>query len=207
MEKPDDWVILDTETTGLGKTDEIIELAIIDGYGNVLLDTLVNPKKRKISEQAAAIHGIDKEMLKDAPRFPEVLPKIQAAIRGRDLLIYNAEYDIRLLSQTAGKYDFEKVDLGTSRGGCVMLSYSGFVGEPSLYHQGEYKWQKLPNAGHRALSDCQATLALIKEMASHKSARLLPSLKQEQKTQNKIYMYAVIAAIIFLIIYLLSNQN
>ena len=36
-------VYLDTETTGLEKTDEIVEISIVDDSGQVLLDSLVKP--------------------------------------------------------------------------------------------------------------------------------------------------------------------
>lgn len=39
------FVILDTETTGLGFDDEIVEISIIDCAGYVLLNTLVKPSK------------------------------------------------------------------------------------------------------------------------------------------------------------------
>jgi DNA polymerase-3 subunit epsilon len=37
----DDWVIVDTETTGFSRDDVIIELAVLDGSGRTLLDSLI----------------------------------------------------------------------------------------------------------------------------------------------------------------------
>jgi len=52
------YLILDTETTGLGEKDVIIQMALIDLDGNVLLDSLVKPKKKKsISREATEVVG------------------------------------------------------------------------------------------------------------------------------------------------------
>lgn len=163
-QNPGSWVILDTETTGVRKSDEIIEITIIDGWGNILLDTLVKPKRRTIPKESLAIHGITNEMVKDAPRFPEILPRIEAAVRGKRVLMYNAEFDFRLLYQSYKKY-YDDNPGWKWQASCVMLAYSGFVGEMSPYFKGQYAYQKLPSASHRCLGDCQATLAVIRKMA------------------------------------------
>ena len=50
-------VIIDTETTGIGPCDEVIELAVLDTHGRVLLDTLVRPTC-PIDPGAARVHGL-----------------------------------------------------------------------------------------------------------------------------------------------------
>ena len=39
-----DFVVLDTETTGLDSRAEIVEISIIDKHGNTLFDSLIKPK-------------------------------------------------------------------------------------------------------------------------------------------------------------------
>ena len=56
---------LDTETTGLHNSAEVIELGIVDDDGNVLFDELVRPRG-KIDPAAGRVHGITQEMLADA---------------------------------------------------------------------------------------------------------------------------------------------
>ena len=63
-----DPVYLDTETTGLELKDEIVEIAIIDKNGLVLIDSLIKPKQ-PIPDSATAIHHISNEMVKDSPTF------------------------------------------------------------------------------------------------------------------------------------------
>ena len=47
LNNKNNYVILDTETTGLGDNDVIVQLGILDLNGNVLLDTLIKPTKEK----------------------------------------------------------------------------------------------------------------------------------------------------------------
>ncbi|MEG4830898.1 3'-5' exonuclease [Microcoleus sp. F8-D3] len=74
-----DWVILDTETTGLYDA-EIVEIAIIDRLGEMLLDTLIKPTI-SIPAEAAYLHGITDEIVADAPSFPEVYPRIVEVLK------------------------------------------------------------------------------------------------------------------------------
>lgn len=66
-----------------------------------IVNTLVKPTI-PIPEDAIAIHGITDEMVKDAPNFCEVYPQIVAALAGKEVLIYNANFDIRILKRCCG---------------------------------------------------------------------------------------------------------
>ena len=60
-----DFVILDTETTGLNERAEIVELSIIDKNGNTLFDRLIKPKGH-IPRDAEQIHGISNADVENA---------------------------------------------------------------------------------------------------------------------------------------------
>lgn len=174
-------VILDTETTGLGTEAEVIEVSIIDGNGKVLLDTLVKPVK-SVPINATKIHGIDDSMLKNANTWPEIKEQFEQVIKGKTLLIYNADYDVRLLKQTYEQYGLstKALNQAVSNAECVMLNYAEYYGEWDDYRD-NWKWQKLTNAAkqcrigitgaHRALADVQMTLGVIKHMAENPSRR------------------------------------
>ena len=163
LNKKNGYVILDTETTGFESSDVIIQLGRIDIEGNILLDTYIKPtKKKKIPKSASDIHGINIEMLKDSPTFKEVYPKFQEVVKNKTILIYNAEYDGRMLVQTAKQ---DGIHFETFNAMCIMIGYSAFVGNWSDYYKG-YKFQKLKGGDHTAIGDCKATLELVKKMAS-----------------------------------------
>jgi len=89
-------VFLDTETTGLNPPrDKIVELAIVDQSDTVLINTLINPV-RSIPEQVIGIHGIQDDMVKNAPFLDEKLDEIGNIFRSvARIVIYNAQFDIR----------------------------------------------------------------------------------------------------------------
>jgi DNA polymerase-3 subunit epsilon len=156
------WVILDTETTGTSGSDEIVQIAILSCEDKVLLDTLVKPTQ-PIPFDSTAIHGITNDDVRTAQTFMKVYEKVQAIIQGNTIVIYNAQFDIRLIQQSLAKYNVLPLGLDIDHVNCAMLMYSAWVGEQWPY--GGYKWQKLESGDHTALGDCRATLALIKKMA------------------------------------------
>ena len=164
LSNPDRYLILDSETTGLGKKDIIIQLGILNLDNQVIYNSFIRPTSRKtISMEATAVHGLTMETLKDAHTFKEVYPEIKNLIREKEFVIYNAKFDTRMLTQTAVlegiKDDFKVIAQ------CAMLAYSMFVGDWSDYHS-NYKYQKLKGGDHSAIGDCKATLDVIKKMAS-----------------------------------------
>lgn len=168
------WAILDTETTGLGPNAQICQLALITNERGDDWQTLVKPTV-PISEAAFDVHGITDALVKDAPRIDAVFLDLLRQIKGRDLAIYNAEFDLKLLKQSLRAVgiqvafptsDRRKCRIFTNGGSihCAMLQYSAYVGEWSDRHQ-DYKWQKLPGGDHSALGDCHATRKVIELMA------------------------------------------
>lgn len=166
-------VYLDTETTGLNNWDEIVDICILDADGNVLIDTLVKPIG-KIPIGATAIHGITNAMVATAPTWPEVWPDVEAALIDRTVLIYNAEYDVRLMRQSHRKYRLDWRQPDRTRFECLMLLYAQFYGEWDAQRR-SYRWQKLEYAArqcglkllntHRANDDAQLARAILHYMA------------------------------------------
>ena len=172
-------VFLDTETTGLRAGAEICEIALIDHDGTVLLDTLVQPI-RPIPRDAMAIHGITNDMVRESPTFADIFPQLDELLAGRDVVIYNAEYDQKMIRQSAAargmrftpwwQADHESVWR------CAMKLYAEFYGDWDDY-RGNYRWQRLGNAArqcglridedlHRARADTELTRQLVLHMAS-----------------------------------------
>lgn len=166
-------VFLDTETTGLGVNDEVCEISIIDQDGSTLLDTLVRPTF-PIHPSVTAIHGISQAMVETAPSFPEILPKLHEVLKNRTLVVYNLEYDLRMLHQSAAAHHLQ-FSSPHFLSWCAMKLYAEYWGEWSDYRQ-DYKWQRLGDAMrqqgikfdgilHRALADTQVTRLLMIKMA------------------------------------------
>lgn len=158
-----DFVLFDTETTGLGYDARIVSIAIVDPSGGTIIDTKVNPGE-PIPADATAIHGITYDMVKDAPTFAEVYPAIFSALNGKPWVAYNRSFDLGMLSYECHSAGLPMPVEAKPRGDDVMLMYAIWYGEWSEYF-GSYKWQRLPGGSHGALGDALATLELLKDMA------------------------------------------
>ncbi|HZT62094.1 MAG TPA: DNA polymerase III subunit epsilon [Burkholderiales bacterium] len=96
-------VVLDTETTGLNASlgDRIIELGCIEILNRRVTDNsfqrYVNPE-RKSEEGALKVHGITGEFLQDKPKFREIAAEFLDYIRGAELVIHNAAFDVEFLN-------------------------------------------------------------------------------------------------------------
>jgi len=95
-------IILDTETTGLNARsgDRIIELGCVELVNRRLtgnnLHFYVNPE-RDSDPGALAVHGLTTEFLSDKPKFAEIAAEFLDFVRGADLIIHNAPFDIGFL--------------------------------------------------------------------------------------------------------------
>lgn len=99
-----DYVILDTETTGLSPyTDRIIQISAIryDEQGSpiVFFDTLLNPCCL-VSPQITAINGITNQMVAVAPCADQVRDRFLSFLGDALLVGYNVTFDLRFLNQT-----------------------------------------------------------------------------------------------------------
>lgn len=96
-----EWVIFDTETTGLQPQsgDRIVEIAAIRFKGGeqlAVFETLVNPQC-PISSGAFQVNRISAEMLKGAPPFESIATEFLKFIQGSCLCSYNAGFDMEFL--------------------------------------------------------------------------------------------------------------
>ena len=91
-------VYIDTETTGLSSSDEVVEIAIIDDH-QVLLNTLVKPTHLQSWAEAQAIHGISPDDVADAPTYDNIRSKVRELVAGETVVIYNASYDSMFLGE------------------------------------------------------------------------------------------------------------
>lgn len=97
---PDEFIVIDLETTGLDPTFcEIIEfcgIKIRNGFQVDRLETLIKPEE-PIGEFITQLTGITDEMLVDAPLPDEAIPAIADFIGDAVLVAHNAHFDINFL--------------------------------------------------------------------------------------------------------------
>jgi DNA polymerase-3 subunit epsilon len=157
-----DWVIHDTETTGLGATAQIVEIAVLAPNGVVLFDSLVRPT-RPIPAETTRIHHITDTMVEHAPAFSALYPGLERLLRDRTVAVYNLGYDRPILDREARRAGLPS--LAPQGWTCAMKEYARFAGAWNPGYTG-YRWPKLTGGDHSALGDCRATRALVEQMAA-----------------------------------------
>lgn len=116
-------VILDTETTGLEPSQghRIIEIGCVEMVGRKLTGRnyhqYINPE-RVIDEGAIEVHGITNEFVADKPVFADVAQEFLEYIKGAELVIHNAPFDVGFMD-----HEFKMVskDLGLVADHCEVI--------------------------------------------------------------------------------------
>ena len=155
-------IVFDVETTGLiADADEILQISIIDGSGNVLINSYVKPYYMENWSDTEPIHGITKEMVENAPYPHELIPKVKGIFdNATEWIGYNGFFDLEFLEWWGieRKIGTKLID--------VMDDFTPLYGEWSEYY-GDYKWQTLETCAryfeykfkaHDSLEDVKATL-------------------------------------------------
>ena len=164
-------VYLDTETTGLDPKDEIVEISIVDEDGSLMLEKYVRPNQ-PIPYEASRIHGITDKDVKGAMQWPILWQTIRPLLAGRLIVMYNADFDVRMMKQSMTKYRLpwnEKFDTFD-----LLKVYAEFRSEWDMKRQsyryfsldaaGKHSGIALPNA-HRSSADSLLTRALLHHIA------------------------------------------
>ena len=101
-------IVLDTETTGLNPKlgDRIIEIGCVEILSRAVTErqfhVYVNPE-RDIDEGASRVHGLTREDLQSKPKFADIAREFLDYVRGAELIIHNADFDVEFLDLELGR--------------------------------------------------------------------------------------------------------
>jgi len=150
----ENFVIIDVETTGFGKSDRIVEISAITVNAKTRevvdeFDTLINPL-RDISN--SNIHGINASMVASAPTFEEIAIAFGNVVQGNVMVAHNISFDARMISS-----EFKRlgVDFDSGVGQCTLKLTGSKLAEAC-----ERYGIELSNA-HRSINDARATTKLF----------------------------------------------
>lgn len=158
---PNDYIVLDFETTGLDKTfDDIIEIGAIKVINDEVSETytmLVKPDE-EIDDFITDLTGITNEMVSNSPKINDVMPDLLRFISDYPIVGHNVVFDINFLCANT-----------------TQLINNNFINTLRLCNklykelkhrrlQDMIEYLQIPSKeSHRALADCEATLALFIE--------------------------------------------
>ena len=154
-------LVLDTETTGLDpKTDELLQISMLNGDGTVMLNTYCKPENVKEWPRAMEVNGITPEKVATELSPKSFKTTVQRLIDEADVLVhYNGQFDLKFLSAIGVEVPLNKKQFD------VMKAFAPIYGEK--FNNGHYKNKKLVDAAkyfkfefdaHDSLEDCRATL-------------------------------------------------
>lgn len=164
IEKNLEYVVIDTETTGLFKNDRIIEIGcVVFSDGKMLEEwsTLINPSR---DLGPTHIHKITSSMVSLAPTFEEISNDILRLIQGRIVVCHNASFDIRMLKQEFARLGKE-VNFGKPF--CTMVGARHTLPQGMDNLIDACKYLGIPVEGaHSALGDARMTMSLFDFVAA-----------------------------------------
>ena len=173
----DDWAAADTETTTVGASAEVIELAVVEparcecNYES--RRTQADPEacdcgvafhalwktRRPITKGSQAVHGISNEQLLDAPTLADDYDKLCGVLnKYKRLIWYNAAFDLRVIEQSTFEQGLDDLPLPETYD--VMTEIGDWIGDWNPKQNG-WRWPKL-EGGHRATGDCQELIRAIR---------------------------------------------
>ena len=138
VNNPSGIVVCTIKTTGLyAGSGEILQISLLDGEENVLLDSYVKPRFISEWNEANKFHSITPNMVKEAPELWEIAGKVKGILMSANILI---AYNVRFLLEFLDVIGFTIQD--NQKVYDVMIEFAKVYGEYDEVFQ-DYKWQKL----------------------------------------------------------------
>lgn len=176
-------VCFDTETTGISKRDEIIQISIINEEEDELLTTFIKPENNKSWPEAEAVNGISPKMVKDAPSMNDVSDVLSKIFDGAKQVIgYNVSFDLRMVEQCSD-YVFDRKKVTD-----VMKQFkkdkndkeSHKLCDAVKYYCDRNFYEEFMDGAHKADMDTLATVKVWK-----KQEELLSKVREEESLKKE----------------------
>lgn len=171
------FTVVDLETTGFSPiSNNIIEIGAISVRDGVVIERysqLINPCS-PIPYKIQSITGITNDMVKDMPTIEEPLLYLYKMMRNYPVVGHNIKFDMNFL-QAKGEELGVDFSLDGSRYGVDTLSLARSVLKDEPHHtlQAVASYYGVLNENaHRALDDCEMTLAILDKLGSYTPEQL-----------------------------------
>ena len=149
-------LFFDLELTGVYDHDEVLSITIVDGFGDLIMDTLVKPSHTRSWKRTEKIHGITPAMVVDAPSLDELAPRVREIFDAADHIIaYGVSTDYSHI-----KYIYPTEKERRALHDKVCCAANEFV---------RYAHENRPDVVHASLTDAMACFDIEWEGVAHSS--------------------------------------
>jgi DNA polymerase III subunit epsilon len=172
-------IVLDTETTGLDPADghRVLEIGAVEIVhqsltGNVF-HALINPE-RDVPEDAARVHGHTAAVLKDKPVFAKIVDDFLAFISDSNLVIHNADFDVRFLNAELARLGLAALEVGRVVD-TLSLARKKHPGQPNSLDAlcDRYRVDRSRRVRHGALLDAEILVEVYCELSGGRQRSLI----------------------------------
>ena len=182
-------IILDTETTGISTREghRIVEIGCIE-LENLIptknrFHCYLNPE-RKVSEKALEVHGYTDEFLAKQKKFSDIGEHFLEFIKGKRLIIHNADFDLGHLNNELEIFGKKKIDnefIDT-----LTLARDKFPGSPVSLDAlcKRYRIDNSKRTQHTALIDCDLLAKVYINLIDQKEPTLNFQSEEEKINQK-----------------------
>lgn len=197
-------IVLDTETTGFepGEGHRLVEIGCVELENHLptgrVFHTYLNPM-RDVPADAARIHGLTTEFLKNHPLFTEKVSEFLDFIGDAHLVIHNAEFDIKFLNHELKACGFKPLQM-TRVVDTLLMARKKFPGQPAnldalcrrfkidnssrKYHGALLDSELLAEVYLEMMGGRQHGFGLLSEQAQMTSAALNANIRRQQRPQR-----------------------
>lgn len=198
-------IVLDTETTGFEPSEghRLVEIGCVELENHLPtgrnFHVYLNPQ-RDVPADAARIHGLTTEFLKDKPIFTEKVDEFLTFIEGAKLVIHNAEFDMKFINHELKAAGFTKPVPMTDVVDTLLMARQKFPGQPANLDAlcRRFKIDNSNRKFHGALLDAellaevylelmggrQHGLGLAREAAAATGAQLNASIRRQNREKR-----------------------
>lgn len=197
-----DFTVFDTETTGVGDNDKIIQIGAIQYKdGKEIPYMKYFDPEMEIPQGAIAVHHIDKKVLEENKAKPikEELKSFTENVLGNNLLVgYNAQFDINKLNHEIDLYNpnkrskklKKKENCLTLDPMLIMQRIHPFVGvRKKLGEQYKFFFGKGFDGAHDAFNDVKATVDVLKYSALYLNKHFTPTPDKKELTVRDLLTF------------------
>lgn len=186
-------IVLDTETTGLSANDgdRIIEIGCVELKNRRMTSRhfhlYINPE-RDSHPDALAVHGLTTEFLSDKPKFAEIANAFCDYIRGAELIIHNAAFDVGFLDAELSRLNLPRVkELASQVTDSLVMAREIFPGRRNSLDAlcERYEIDNTHRDLHGALIDAALLAEVYLAMTRGQESLIMDAAVQDNKVSNE----------------------